>query len=116
MGFLAAAAGISELPGAQGDITILFALIPCFFLSVWFEALVGSPFLKPASREGVRKVFFLANKFSYAMLAIISITRFIENAIVQGQIVWSWWTPGSDHASQPTRRDARPTATLGNRG
>jgi hypothetical protein len=81
-------AGMSELPGAMGDITVLFALIPCFFLSVWFEALVSSPFLKPASREDVRKVFVLANEFSYAMLAIVPITRFIKNAIVQGQIVW----------------------------
>jgi hypothetical protein len=85
---LAITAGVSELSGAQGDITILFALIPCFFLSVWFEALVSSPFLKPVSREDVRKVFFLANIFSYAMLAIIPIARFIKNAIVQGQIVW----------------------------
>lgn len=80
--------GTYEMPGAEGDITVLIALIPCFFLSVWLEARIAFPLLKPVSREDVRRVFFLANQFSYAMLAIIAITRFAKNAIIQGRIIW----------------------------
>jgi hypothetical protein len=85
---LYAGAGISELPGALGDITVLMVLIPCFFLSFWCESLVGSPMIRTVSRQDVRAAFFLANKFSYALLAILPIARLVKNAIVQGRIVW----------------------------
>lgn len=85
---LALGFAMTELRGAMADITVLIALIPCFFLSVWIEALVGSPLLKQVSRKNVRAVFFLANQFSYAMLAIVPVVRFIKNAIIHGQIIW----------------------------
>lgn len=87
-GLLLASLDISELPGAMGDITVLFALIPCFFLSVWIETLVGAPLLRKFSREDIRAVFHLANRFSYAMLAIVPIARLVKSAIVHGRIIW----------------------------
>lgn len=87
-GLLLSFLDMTELPGAEGDLTVLIALVPCYFLSVWFETLVGSPLLKHFSREEVRAVFILANQFSYAMLAIVPIARFLKNLIVYGRIVW----------------------------
>jgi uncharacterized membrane protein len=79
---------IGELPGAEGDITVLIALVPCFYLSVWCETLIGFHYLQQFSRDQVRAAFFLANEFSYAMLAIVAIGRFAKNVIIQGRIVW----------------------------
>lgn len=78
----------SELPNAEGEIAALIALIPCFYLSVGIEARVGSPLLKQLSREDIRAAFVLANRFSYTMLAIVPIGRFIKNMIVYGRIIW----------------------------
>lgn len=87
-GLLLSVGNMTELPGAEGDITVLIALVPCFFLSVWCETLIGFPLLKQASRDNVRAVFFLANQFSYAMLAIVPIGRFVKSAIINGRIIW----------------------------
>lgn len=86
--FLLALQGLQDYSVAMSDVSILVALIPCFFLSVWFETIVGFPFLKRFSREQVRGVFFLANQFSYALLAIVPIARLIKNAIVSGTSMW----------------------------
>jgi hypothetical protein len=85
---LIALTGASELPGAEGDITVLFALIPCYFLSVWLETLVAAPMLAGVPRQSVRAVLYTANGFSYAMLAILAVTRFVKNAVQQGAIIW----------------------------
>lgn len=86
--FFLALQGLEHSPGAMGDVSILFALIPCFFLSVWFETIVGFPFLKRFSREQVRTVFFLANQFSYALLTIVPIASLVKNAIISGRAMW----------------------------
>ena len=87
VGILFGIAGFSVLSGAQSDISLLVALIPCFYFSVWFESLVASPFLKQYSREDIQSAFYLANQFTYAMLAIVVIVRFIKSWIMQGQII-----------------------------
>ena len=80
---------LTEKPwGAVGDISILIVLIPCYFVSVWVEFLVGAPFLKSVPREDVRVAFYLANAFSYEMLAILPIARVIKGTIVQGGFIW----------------------------
>ncbi len=88
VGLLAAGTGISEMPGAAGDLTVLLALVPCFYLSVWIETRVAAPVLKGCTREAVRRAFLQANLLSYIMLAALPIARFVKNAIVQGGIVW----------------------------
>ena len=80
--------GMGLFMGAQLDVAVLFALIPCFFLSVWIESRLASSFLEGFSRKQIWEVFFLANKFSYAMLGIVAITSLIKNTIIQGQIPW----------------------------
>jgi len=74
--------------GAQLDVAVLFALIPCFYLSVWFESRLAPSFLEGFSREQIWDVFFLANQFSYALLGIVAISSLIKNTIIQGQIPW----------------------------
>jgi len=86
-GLLFAVAGLSVLQGAQSDVTVLIALVPCFYLSVWFESLVASPFLKNFSRKAIWDVFFLANQVTYAMLGIVVLTRFIKSWVVNGYVV-----------------------------
>ncbi len=76
------------LPASQLDIAVLVALIPCFYLSVWIESLIGAPYLERCSREQVWDVFFLANKFTYAMLAIVAIVHFIKIMIFQAGVPW----------------------------
>jgi hypothetical protein len=39
-------------------------------------------------RQSVRAVLYTANGFSYAMLAILAVTRFVKNAVQQGAIIW----------------------------
>ncbi len=63
-------------------------MIPCFYLSVWIESLIGAPYLERCSREQVWDVFFLANKFTYAMLAIVAIVHFIKMMIFQAGVPW----------------------------
>ncbi len=79
---------IAEPHAGEGDVAALAALVPCFFLSAWSEALVGAPLLKPASREAVRATFFRANQLAYAMLAIVPVARFAKSAFVNGRIIW----------------------------
>lgn len=88
VGLLAANLGISEMPGAAGDLTVLIALVPSFFLSVWIETRVAAPLLKGCTREAVRHAILQANLLSYIMLAALPIARFVKNAIVEGHIVW----------------------------
>lgn len=79
---------IAEPQAGEGDLAVLVALVPCYFLSAWSETLVGAPLLKSASREEVRAAFFRANQLGYAMLAIVPVARFIKSAIVNGRVIW----------------------------
>jgi hypothetical protein len=79
---------IAQPQAGEGDIAVLVALVPCFFLSVWCETLVGRPLLKGASSEAVHTAFFRANQLSYAMLAIVPVARFAKSALVNGRFIW----------------------------
>ena len=79
---------IAQPQAGEGDIAVLIALIPCFFLSVWTETLIGSQLLKHLSVAEVRAAFFRANQLSYAMIGIVPVARFAKSAIVNGRIVW----------------------------
>ncbi len=79
---------VAEPQAAEGDIAALFALVPCFFLSVWADTLVGGAVLKSAPRELVRAAFLRANLLSYAMIGIVPVVRFVKSAVVNGRIIW----------------------------
>ena len=79
---------VNVRPGAWEDVSMLFILAPCFFLTVWFETTIGYPFLKHYSREQVLEVFFLANGFTYALLTIVPIANLIKNAMISGRAMW----------------------------
>ena len=79
---------IAQPQAGEGDIAALVVLVPCFFLSLRVETLVGSPLLMQFTREQVRSAFFRANQLSYAMLAIIPLVRFVKSAIINGRIIW----------------------------
>jgi hypothetical protein len=79
---------IAQPQAGEGDIAVLVALVPCFFLSVWTETLVGSQLLRQLSVTQVRAMFFRANQLSYAMIAIVPIARFAKSAILHGRVIW----------------------------
>jgi len=79
---------IAQPQAGEGDIAVLVALVPCFFLSVWCETLVGGALLKGASPETVRTAFVRANQLGYAMLAIVPVARFAKSALVNGRFIW----------------------------
>ena len=79
---------IAQPQAGEGDIAVLVALVPCFFLSVRVETLVGSPLLMQFTREQVRSAFIRANQLSYAMLGIVPVARFVKSALVNGRIIW----------------------------
>lgn len=87
-GYLLGLLELSATPAAEADLAVFLVLVPCFFLSVWFETLAGAPLLRQFSRREVRAAFFLANQFSYAMLAIVPIARFLKSALYHGRIIW----------------------------
>lgn len=72
----------------EGDVLALAALVPCFFLAFWIEALVAAPLLKTVAREALRAALLQANLFSYAMLAIVPLVRFSKSAFVNGHLIW----------------------------
>jgi len=80
--------GLKVLRGAWEDVSMLFILVPCFFLTVWFETMIGYRFLKQVSREQVWDVFYLANGFTYALLTIVPIANLIKNAMISGRHMW----------------------------
>ena len=79
---------IAEPQAGQGDIAVLVALVPCYFLSARAETAVGSAMLNTVSGDRIRAAFFRANQFSYAMLAIVPVARFIKSALVNGRFIW----------------------------
>jgi hypothetical protein len=79
---------IAQPQAGEGDIAALIALVPCFFLSVWTQTLVGSPLLRHLSPAEVRAAFFRANQLGYAMIAIVPVARFVKSALVNGRIIW----------------------------
>lgn len=79
---------IAQPQAGEGDVAVLVALIPCYFLSVWAETLIGSSLLKTFSRDIVHAAFFRANQLGYAMIAIVPVARFVKSAIVNGRIIW----------------------------
>lgn len=72
----------------EGDLAALAALVPCFFVSVWIEALVAAPLLKNVARDALHDALVQANLFCYAMLAIVPLVRFAKSAIVNGHLIW----------------------------
>ena len=81
-------AGILVLPGAQSDVAVLIALVPCFYLSVWIETAVATQYLEGRRRAEVWNLFFLANTFSYGLLGTVAVANFAKNWILHGYIVW----------------------------
>jgi hypothetical protein len=79
---------IAQPQAGEGDIAALLAVVPCFFLAVWCEALVGRPLLKGIDPQAVRTAFVRANQLSYAMLAIVPVARFAKSAFVNGRLIW----------------------------
>lgn len=79
---------IAQPQAGEGDIAVLIALVPCFFLSVWTETLIGSKLLRHLSAAEVRAAFFRANQLSYAMIGIVPVARFVKSAFLNGRIVW----------------------------
>lgn len=79
---------IARPQAAEGDIAALLAVVPCFFLAVWAQTLVGAPLLPQIPRERVRSAFVRANLLGYAMLAVVPAVRFVKSAIVNGRIIW----------------------------
>ncbi len=72
----------------EGDVLALAALVPCFFLALWIETLVAAPLLKNVARDTLRAALLQANLFSYAMLAIVPLVRFVKSAVVNGHLIW----------------------------
>ena len=79
---------VAEPQAGEGDIAVLVALVPCFFLSTWAESLVGAALLKSSPAELVRTVIFRANMIGYSMLGVVPVARFIKSAIVNQRIIW----------------------------
>jgi len=79
---------VAEPQAGEGDLAALVALVPCYFLSVWSETLVGSALLKPTARELVHATFARANLITFAMLGIVPVARFAKSLIVNGRIIW----------------------------
>jgi hypothetical protein len=79
---------IAQPQAGEGDLAVLIALVPCFFLSVWADTMIGSVLLKRLPRADVRSAFLQANQLAYSMIAIVPVARFIKSAIVNGRIIW----------------------------
>ena len=79
---------VAEPQAGEGDLAVLIALVPCYFLSVWSETLVGSALLKSISRDVILAAILRANLIGYAMLAIVPVARFAKSLIVNGRIIW----------------------------
>ncbi|MSP96383.1 MAG: hypothetical protein EXR29_03975 [Betaproteobacteria bacterium] len=89
IGWLLGLLDVVAIPGAgEGDVSVLIALLPCYFLSVWCETLVAAPLLKGISRADIRAAFFQVNLLSYSVLAIVPVARFVKSAFVNGRIIW----------------------------
>ncbi len=79
---------VAEPQAGEGDLAVLIALVPCYFLSVWSETTVGVILLKPASRSLVHAAFARANLLGYAMVGIVPVARFAKSLAVNGRIIW----------------------------
>ena len=79
---------VAEPQAGEGDLAALIALVPCYFLSVWSETLVGSALLKSISRDVLHVAIARANLIGYAMLAIVPVVRFAKSLVVNGRIIW----------------------------
>ncbi len=79
---------VAEPQAGEGDLAVLVALVPCFFISVWAETLVGAALLNPVSRDLVHAAFVRANLIAYAMLGIVPVARFAKSLAVNGRIIW----------------------------
>lgn len=86
--FIVSLRGLEVRPGAWEDVSMLFILVPCFFLTAWSEAILSYPHLKPHSRQQVMEVFYLANGFTYALLTIVPVANLIKNAMISGRAMW----------------------------
>ena len=79
---------IAQPQAGEGDIAVLAALVPCFFLSVWAETLVARPLLKPFPAERIRSMMLRANLLGYAMIAVVPVARFVKSFVINGRIIW----------------------------
>lgn len=79
---------VAEPQAGEGDMAVLIALVPCYFLSVWSETAAGSILLKPAARDLVHAAFARANLLGYAMIAIVPVARFAKSLAINGRIIW----------------------------
>lgn len=79
---------VAEPNAGEGDIAVLVALVPCFFLAARVETLVGGALLKSIPAGLIRTAFFRANLLGYSMLGIVPIVRFAKSAIVNQRLIW----------------------------
>lgn len=79
---------IAQPQAGEGDVAALLAVVPCFFLAVWCETLVGRRLLGGVAPAAVRAAFMRANQLAYAMLAIVPVARFAKSALVNGRLIW----------------------------
>jgi len=68
-----AEAGFEAWFGWLAKIPFFVALVPSYFISVWVEALIAMPIVKARSYRDLVNAFFIANLYSYALLAILGI-------------------------------------------
>ena len=88
-GWLLGLLDIVAIPGAgEGDVAVLIALVPCFFLAVWIETLIASAMLTPISRADIHAAMLQANLMTYSVLAIVPVARFVKSAFVNGRFIW----------------------------
>lgn len=79
---------VAQPQAGEGDVAVLVALVPCFFVSVWAETRVGSALLVQLPQADLRSAFFRANQLGYAMLGIVPVARFIKSAMINGRVIW----------------------------
>ena len=64
-------AGFEPMYGWPAKIPFFVILIPSYFISVWIEAHVAMPIIKNKPYREISKVFYVANLYSYTLLAIL---------------------------------------------
>jgi len=68
-----AKAGFEAWYGWLAKVPFFVALVPSYFISVWFEALIAKPIVKLWPYRDLVNAFLVANLYSYALMAILGI-------------------------------------------
>ena len=68
-----AEAGFDMYDAWTSTVLFLVVLVPSYLVSVWFEALIAMRFIRFKSYGEIVKVFYVANIYSYLLLAVLGI-------------------------------------------